>query len=237
MTKKTAADDHKTVPTVPTPTLPAAPTTLDASAAPSRPVIPEPTQAVAAAPAPAPTASAPAPKSGLAAKAAPSDVDGRKRVIIEGVAPMIDGGRFPIKRTVGDSVVVEADVFTDGHDSLSCILQHRKVGDSHWREVPMQFLVNDRWRGEFQILEVGSYEYTLIAWVDPFKSWRHDLSRWVQAEDIVLALRVGEGLVEKPASVRAVKKRSGWRYAPRRWSASRPWITVGSWGWMRSCLG
>ncbi|HJR75810.1 MAG TPA: maltotransferase domain-containing protein, partial [Nitrospiraceae bacterium] len=44
------------------------------------------------------------------------DVDGRRRVIIEGVRPAIDGGRFPIKRVVGQSVVVEADVFTDGHD-------------------------------------------------------------------------------------------------------------------------
>jgi (1->4)-alpha-D-glucan 1-alpha-D-glucosylmutase len=48
--------------------------------------------------------------------------DGRKRVIIKNVKPEIDSGKFPIKRAIGDKVVVEADVFTDGHDALSCAL-------------------------------------------------------------------------------------------------------------------
>jgi len=139
----------------------------------------------------------------------PGGVDGRKRVIIEGVTPEIDGGRFPIKRTVGESVVVEADVFTDGHDSLSCVLQYRKTGETAWQEVPMRFLVNDRWRGEFPVLELGRYEYTVIAWVDAFKSWRHDLGRWVQAEDIALSLRVGAELATK-ASQRATGADAKW---------------------------
>jgi starch synthase (maltosyl-transferring) len=142
-------------------------------------------------------------------EAGPAGMDGRKRVIIEGVTPEIDGGRFPIKRTVGDTVTVEADVFTDGHDSLSCVLQYRRAGETVWREVPMRFLVNDRWRGEFQVLELGRYEYTVIAWVDAFKSWRHDLGRWVQAEDIALSLRVGAELAEK-ASQRASGEDAQW---------------------------
>ncbi len=136
-------------------------------------------------------------------------VDGRKRVIIEGVTPEIDDGRFPIKRTVGETVVVEADVFTDGHDSLSCVLQYRKAGDDAWQEIPMRFLVNDRWRGEFPVLELGRYEYTVMAWVDAFKSWRHDLGRWVQAEDIALSLRVGAELAKK-ASQRATGADARW---------------------------
>jgi starch synthase (maltosyl-transferring) len=64
-------------------------------------------------------------------------VDGRKRIIIEGISPEVDGGRFPIKRTVGETVVVEADVFTDGHDALYCVLQYRK-GRTAWREAPMR---------------------------------------------------------------------------------------------------
>src|SRR5437764_1360503 len=39
-------------------------------------------------------------------KAAP--VGGLRRVIIEGVEPEIDGGQFPIKRTIGEEVVLEA---------------------------------------------------------------------------------------------------------------------------------
>jgi starch synthase (maltosyl-transferring) len=136
-------------------------------------------------------------------------VDGRKRVIIEGVTPELDGGEFAVKRTVGDIVTVEADVFTDGHDALSCRLQYRKAGETAWQETPMRVLVNDRWRGEFPAAELGRYEYTILAWVDAFKSWRHDLSRWVQAEDIAIALRVGEQLVGKAAQ-RATGEDTRW---------------------------
>ena len=47
---------------------------------------------------------------------------GRKRVVIENVRPEIDGGRHPVKRVLGEQVTVKADVFTDGHDSLACVL-------------------------------------------------------------------------------------------------------------------
>src|SRR4051794_34095462 len=69
------------------------------------------------------------------------------RVIIEGVNPEIDHGRFPIKRTVGEEVVVSADVFAEGHDAVVAVLRHRKVGVPQWDEAPMTALVNDRWTG------------------------------------------------------------------------------------------
>jgi starch synthase (maltosyl-transferring) len=97
--------------------------------------------------------------------------DGRARVIIENVTPRVDDGAFPIKRIVGDTVTVEADVFTDGHDAISCVLLYKKQGDSEWTETPMEPLVNDRWRGEFQVHELGCYLYTVSAWVDRFKTW------------------------------------------------------------------
>ena len=83
-----------------------------------------------------------------AARPSPVRVD-RARVIIEGVQPEIDCGRFPIKRVVGEDVVVEADVFIDGHEALSCALLHRKKGASRWQHVLMEPLVNDRWRASF----------------------------------------------------------------------------------------
>ncbi|QBQ54746.1 alpha-1,4-glucan--maltose-1-phosphate maltosyltransferase [Nitrosococcus wardiae] len=125
--------------------------------------------------------------------------DGRNRAVIEGVKPEIDGGRFAIKRTVGEAVGVEANVFTDGHDTVSCFLQYRPEGASSWCEVPMQPVGNDRWQGGFRVTEVGRYRYTLIAWVDHFESWRHDLAKRVQAEDIALQLQVGARLLAETA--------------------------------------
>ena len=75
--------------------------------------------------------------------------DGRVRLVIEGVEPEVDGGRFPIKRVIGEKVVVEADLLVDGRDLLSAALRYKKEDDPEWTEVAMEALVNDRWRGEF----------------------------------------------------------------------------------------
>jgi starch synthase (maltosyl-transferring) len=131
--------------------------------------------------------------------------EGRQRVIIEGVSPAIDCGRFAIKRVVGEEVVVEADAFTDGHDALSLALLYRQANESEWHEVPMEFLVNDRWRGAFTVSAVGLYCYTLLGWVDHFKSWARDLRKRVDAgQDVAIDLVIGAQYVEA-----AVKYSSG----------------------------
>jgi starch synthase (maltosyl-transferring) len=124
--------------------------------------------------------------------------EGRRRVVIEGVKPEIDGGRFPIKRTVGEKVVVEADIFTDGHDVISAVLLYRHENETGWAEAPMEFLINDHWRGEFTVSDLGHHHYTLLAWVDRFKSWRNDLAKKVPAgQDVSIELLVGAELVEE----------------------------------------
>ena len=50
------------------------------------------------------------------------------RVVIERVEPELDGGRYPIKRVVGDVVEVEADVFCDGHDRIAAAIKYRAAG-------------------------------------------------------------------------------------------------------------
>ncbi len=123
--------------------------------------------------------------------------DTRYRAVIESVEPSVDGGRYPVKRVVGDDVVVEADCFCDGHDVLQVLLLHRVAGDSAWTESPMQPLVNDRWRGAFRVDALGRYEFTLLAWVDPFLSWRREFERRVDSADILQALAVGAGLLRE----------------------------------------
>ena len=121
---------------------------------------------------------------------------GSHRAVIESVTPEIDGGRFPIKRTVGESVVVEVDVFGDGHDVVDCRLLHRLVGDSDWTESPLIPVVNDRWRGAFDLHRVGRAEYTVVAWVDRYLSWLRDLKKRSPREaDINVNLQVGAELV------------------------------------------
>jgi len=139
--------------------------------------------------------------------------DGRRRVVVENVAPQIDGGRYAVKRTAGEGVTVEADIFADGHDTLSAVVKYKKVlpphpalspdggeGIDQWQEVAMTLLENDRWRGEFTVDTIGDYEFTVEAWVDHFKSWRRDLKKKLSAnQDVAIDLLVGAGLVEAAA--------------------------------------
>src|SRR3989337_4238653 len=102
-------------------------------------------------------------------------IDGRRRVVIERVRPEIYGGRFPIKRTVGESVPVTAWIHADGHDVLAAVLRYRPVParetPAGWLERPMQPLGNDEWTASFDIDRQCSYDYTVHAWVDRFEQW------------------------------------------------------------------
>ena len=99
------------------------------------------------------------------------------RVAIEAVAPEIDGGRFPAKAVAGEPVIVEADIFSDGHDKIDAALLWRRADEADWREAPMAFFDNDRWRGMFVPEANAPHLYTLIAWRDRFESWRDEVSK------------------------------------------------------------
>ncbi len=126
--------------------------------------------------------------------------DGRKRVVIESVEPQIDAGRYPIKRIIGDSVEVQADVFADGHDHVAARLLFRFDEISEWASVAMQPLGNDRWRAEFPVSRIGEYLYTVAGWIDHFDTWRSDLEKRIAAgQDIRVDLLNGALLVEQAA--------------------------------------
>ena len=127
--------------------------------------------------------------------------DGHQRAVIESISPIVDGGRFPVKRTVGDTLVVEADAFADGQDMLSVALLHRGAGSDGWTAVSMAELGNDRWRAEFRVDHVGRHEYTIRASIDHFATWQRDLRKRVEAgQDVGVDLLIGAGWVETAAA-------------------------------------
>ena len=136
----------------------------------------------------------------------PSDLPGphaggRKRVAIESVSPEVEGGRFAAKRTVGEKVAVEADVFADGYDALAAVMRYRHEASSDWTEVPMAALVNDRWRAEFVVTELGRYLVTIEAWVDRFETWSRQFAKRVEAgQDVTSELEVAARLVDETAA-------------------------------------
>jgi starch synthase (maltosyl-transferring) len=128
-------------------------------------------------------------------------MEGRSRAVIERVRPEIDAGRFPIKRIVGQKVVVDANVFTDGHDVVVALLRYRPAGSRDWSEIPMTALYNDEWRAEFTADQVGVCEYTVVAWVDRFLTWHRDFQKRVAANQAAsVDLLIGAELIAAAAN-------------------------------------
>jgi starch synthase (maltosyl-transferring) len=121
-------------------------------------------------------------------------------VIIESIAPAVDGGRYAAKREVGTEVEVTADIFKEGHEVLAAFLRYRRMGEEAWRESRMRFVDNDRWGGRFRVTEVGRWEFTIEALADPFESWLADLTKRVEAgQDVASELAEGAALVRAAA--------------------------------------
>jgi starch synthase (maltosyl-transferring) len=124
--------------------------------------------------------------------------------VIENLQPLIDGGRYPIKRAVGEDLVVEADIFKDGHDVVAARLKWRIVGEPHWHETAMTHVSNDRWRGVCSLYENTAYEYTVEAWADTFAGWQHEFAAKFKAgiKDLTSESLEGAALIDE-ASRRA----------------------------------
>jgi starch synthase (maltosyl-transferring) len=138
------------------------------------------------------------PRSALPSRFAPHAT---QRVVIENVTPEIDGGRHPIKRTVGESVVVSARIFADGHDVLAARLRYRKKGARQWIDVPMSPQGNDWWQASFAVTANARFEYSVEGWIDRFASWRADLAKRVEVgQDVSSELLEGAAMVGAAAA-------------------------------------
>ena len=123
-----------------------------------------------------------------------------QRVVVENVRPEVDGGRFAAKAIVGRRFEVEADAFAEYEPIVACVLRYRREGED-WVEVRMQDEPDDHKRGSFTPKQLGTYYYTLEAWIDEFETWRRALTRKVDArQDVGVELQIGAKLITDAAS-------------------------------------
>ena len=133
--------------------------------------------------------------------ALPLPADGRRRVVISGFSPEVDGGLHPAKRVAGEPVVVEADVFADGHDEIAAVLLYRAPGEREWTEAPLEALGNDRFRGSFTPQLPGLHEVAIEGFIDRFGSWSRDLRKRHDArQDVEIELLAGAALLRERAA-------------------------------------
>ncbi|HXU23888.1 MAG TPA: maltotransferase domain-containing protein, partial [Tepidiformaceae bacterium] len=123
------------------------------------------------------------------------------RVAIESVEPIVDGGRFPLKRLVGDEVLISANIFTDGHDALAADLLYTTPGAGEPTAMPMRFLWNDRWEATIRLEKPGRHSFVVQGWIDSYGSWLEALGKRAGAGSVApLDLLEGAELMRAAAA-------------------------------------
>ncbi len=124
------------------------------------------------------------------------------RIAIESVRPAVDGGRFAVKRTLGETVVISANIFMDGHEELAAEVLWRPVNETEWHRTPMRAVGNDAWEAHIFPRKLGRYVFTVRAWWDVWQSFRVQLQKkYAASVDVSLeveeARRILQGLLKR----------------------------------------
>ena len=117
------------------------------------------------------------------------------RIQIQDAGPQIDCGRYPAKITLGERARVSATIFRDGHEILRAVVRYRRAGRRRWLERPLEPVGNDRWEGDFDVTDLGRWQFTVEAWTDPYATWVDELDRKLAGGQLELSGELSEGAV------------------------------------------
>jgi len=136
-----------------------------------------------------------------AARAAVLKAAQTPRIVIEKVTPSVDGGRFPAKCVIGDTVTIGASIYADGHDLLAAEIVWKAADETDWHRAPLEFLGNDRWQARITFARVGRHSLAVDAWWDAFGTYRRELALKRKAgAGISLELEEGRRLLDEAAA-------------------------------------
>jgi starch synthase (maltosyl-transferring) len=119
---------------------------------------------------------------------------GKTRVIIENVQPLVDGGLYPAKRTVGERVDITANIFGDGHDHIRAEVLFKTKDAVQWNRVELTPTFNDEWTASFYVVEKGIYVFTIVAWVDHLDTWYDGFKKKAKAK-VEVKVELMEGAI------------------------------------------
>jgi starch synthase (maltosyl-transferring) len=134
-------------------------------------------------------------------------------VVVENVEPLVDGGLFPAKATVGDPLRVAADVFSHGHEAVRAIVRMRRRGERSWLESPLTSEGNDRFSGTVVPFFEGPFEIEIVAARDELATFARHARRRLDggapnASDAEELAGLVDDAVTRLAAARGVKEAS-----------------------------
>ncbi|MEZ5434103.1 MAG: maltotransferase domain-containing protein [Verrucomicrobiales bacterium] len=129
-------------------------------------------------------------------------------IVISNISPLVEGGRYAVKRVPGESLCIEADLIKDGHDQLAAVLKWRKASSRVWQETSLRLVDNDRWSATIVLDEIGEWRFTIEAWCDLYLTWIHDFERRLTGdqEDFSVDLEEGRRIFSAASNRAALKK-------------------------------
>lgn len=120
------------------------------------------------------------------------------RIVIEGVEPRLENGRFAAKAITHRAARIHARIFSDGHDKLAAEVAWREGKGQPWQKTALQPLGNDHWEAHITLTQVGRTEFIVLAWIDSYASFRYELEKKYAAGQVVdLEFREGIELLHK----------------------------------------
>jgi starch synthase (maltosyl-transferring) len=125
------------------------------------------------------------------------------RIPVVDVSPVVEGGRWPAKATVGEAVPVRATVFREGHDAVAAtavLVGPDGTDRAHGLMVDIAPGL-DRLEAHLVPDEPGRWGLRVDGWSDPYATWAHDAAIKVAAGvDVELMLEEGARLLERAAA-------------------------------------
>ena len=124
--------------------------------------------------------------------------NGRKRVIITAVSPLVEAGVYPAKAAINEHIIFSADMFSDGHDEIAGAVEITKTEGGQKYLLPLKHIINDRWETAFEPELTGFYNFKVTGWVDHFRTWQKGLRKKYEAgQDISVEILIGAEMLEK----------------------------------------
>ncbi len=123
------------------------------------------------------------------------------RVVIEGIRPQVDCGRWPARAVAGETVPVRATVFRDGHDVVvAAAVRLAGPGDRQAQRLRMTETSPGLhlWEAELTLPRTGTWSFVVEAWTDELATWLRRTRKKLDAgRDVELDLEEGARLLER----------------------------------------